>query len=53
MARTVLGIGIVILSIGILFHLAIWILRVAIPLGILIVLVGVIWLLVERANKQP
>lgn len=48
MARQIVFVGIAILALGVLFHLAIWILRLAIPVGLIILIIGIIWMLITR-----
>ena len=52
MARALVVAGLVVLLAGIFLHLVVLIFRLAIPLGIGLLLIGVIWALIERIRGR-
>ncbi len=52
MARTLIIAGVIVLVLGMLFQLFVLILGLAIPVGIALLVIGGIWLLVERARSK-
>ena len=52
MARGLIIAGVIVLVLGILFHLFVLLLGAAIPIGLALLVVGIIWRLVERARAR-
>jgi hypothetical protein len=52
MARSLIIAGVIVLALAILFHLFALLLSVAIPIGLALVVIGAVWLLVQRATAR-
>jgi hypothetical protein len=44
--------GLAIIAMAILLHLVAWIITIAIPVGVLLVIIGIIWHLAAQANRR-
>jgi len=53
MARSLIIAGLLVVALGILFHLFALLLSVAIPIGLALVVIGAAWLLIQRASAEP
>ena len=53
MARSLIIAGLIVVGLGILFHLFALLLSVAIPIGLGLAVIGGIWLLIQKAAAKP
>jgi len=53
MARSLIIAGLLVVALGILFHLFALLLSVAIAIGLALVVIGAAWLLIQRASAEP
>lgn len=52
MAPTLIIIGLVLVGVVVLLHLVAALIQIAVPVGLLLIVIGVIWYLVDRARKR-
>ena len=52
MPRSLLVVGLTVLAIGILFQVVAFLIRFAIPVGIMLLVIGGIWLLIEKRRAK-
>jgi hypothetical protein len=51
MAANLIVLGLVIIAVAILLHLVAWLITIAIPVGAVLVIIGVIWYLATAAKR--
>ena len=53
MARSLIIAGLIVLALGLLSYVLKVLLSVAIPIGLALVVIGAVWLLIQRAPARP